>query len=413
MATQRQSTLCMGFDYPSTPDGGFWLTAVGTWSIQSTYARNSGKGLRLEPAANQAYAQKELDDGAGTTTNLFNQFYIYFVTFPNASVPLYSLYRTAGGDWRLGIHFNSATNRMRAYSIGTDDSVVYGSDGDAISTGVWYRVDFKCASGTVDWYLATDNGVGVAQPQAANAQATYSPFSAILGNLNTNCTGDWVYDDCTQVVGGVGNYPSFPMKAGRVAYISTDGDGTHNNASHFTDDAANSPPAANAYLRLDEGPSSSTTDYVYQSTFNSASYLEFGLANLPTGIVENRLHAGVMRVSRSSPAGAALEASTGKAWSADDSATFGNAVIGSTTTGTKTYKTVGLSPVGGDEADWNFTKVDNSVVRVGFETDPGGSYGEQYIHDIHEEWGLIEQVGADHWAWAEGTDDMDSWQVIG
>ena len=141
--------------------------------------------------------------------------------------------------------------------------------------------------------------------------------------------------------------------------------------------------------------------------------MEFSLEDLPSGIAENRFHAGVLRIARSSPAGQASELSIGKAWSVDDSDTFGNVDVGSPVTGNKLYKTNKLAPVGGAETDWSVAKVNNSVVRVGYETDPGSGYGEQYIHDIHEEWGLIEQVGADHWAWAEGSDDMDSWKLVG
>src|SRR3990167_721589 len=192
--SQQETRFAVGFDYPSDPTTAvFWLSVNGTTSIQSTYARNAGKGLRVQPSAGTAYRQKEFDSG-GTTAPLTAQIYMYFVTLPNSDCNILSFYRTAGADVHVGLAWNNSTSKIRAYSWDSAKTTqTYSADGIAPSADTWYRfdIDIDTTAGsewTIDWSAAVDTATAVAQHSISAGGGAFGLLSAIFGVYDSSTT---------------------------------------------------------------------------------------------------------------------------------------------------------------------------------------------------------------------------------
>lgn len=383
--TQRPTAECWSFDYPANPpvgSGSFFGSAAGTWNVQSTYARNGRRALRLQPTgAGGAFVDRSFS-GSAQTNKVLGRFYVYFITLPNANCGIYCLMAAAGGAPEdTGIFWNNSTGKLYAKR-----NSVNGADGPSPSVGVWYRVDFILdadLSNTLKWQWAVDGEAGVDQPQPATGAAMANRDRSRFGS-NANHSADYAVDDYVAPTHATGTYPAYPIGDGECFYRTVDGDGTHNNASDFTDDAANSPPAANMYQRLDEGPSTSVADFVYQDTTNPASYMEATLADIVASPNPNRMHGAVHRCGRSVPSAYSQTSLTVQAYSPDDGGNFGSFSVNGVTAA-KTYPGGSLFPVGGDEAAFSLAKVNNGRLRFGFNAD---THTDHRVHDYHQEWAL-------------------------
>jgi hypothetical protein len=380
--TQALTDDVLSFDYPANPPVGassfFESQGAGTWNVQSTIARNGRKALRLQPSTNQAWVRKFMRTGTGNVDLAAARFYIEFEDFPDADCYLLSWPGDLGGSTKhFGLAFNSGTNRIRPRVAST-----FGADGSALSLGVWYRID-----AWMDYDLGTDAFLlkwqieGVDQTDFSTTTADSPLFSSIIfGNWDANCTGDFSIDDYVAIQ-ILGSYPSYPIGAGECFYRTSNADGTHNNGSDFTDDASNSPPAS-VYDRLDEGPSSSVADYVFQDTANAASYLEVEMEDIVSQAT--RQHGGVLRWAHTRPA---VNGDSGQArtYSPDESAEWAVADEGSVLTN-KQYR-AGAERYLEDETAFSMAKLNATVVRIGY-----GASVTTYLRsqDVHEEWALAE-----------------------
>jgi len=372
---------CWGFDYPSTPNGGFWLGTSGTWSIQSTYARNGRKALRVQPSSGAAWVQADLNNTA--ISDWSTQTHIMFIDLPDADCPILSSYRTAGGVWHCGLAWNNSTGKLRPYVIRTDDVTYYGSDGIAPTTDTFYKIDLRIHGGTLMEWRVDD----AAQPDFTNGP-DYALGSVIFGAFGATVTADIAYDDHTMLDGSP--IPDW-LPTLQVVCLLPDSDGTHNTPSYFTDDASNSPPAANLYQRIDEGPSSSQADYFYQNTDDTSAYMEFGHGAIPPEIVPGSApFVGAIRAGYSQPAAQLGTPITAKMFSGANQ--WGNDLgLGNVVTGGKFYaRTLIENPTGG----WDTDKLSAAIWRVGYQD---GSWYQSHCHDLHSEWALKEQVISGYW----------------
>ena len=396
--TQRQTHDVLSFDYPANPPVGanlfFEDQGAGTWNVQSTIARTS-KALRLQPAANQAWVERMATTlaGVGVHDDGTFRFYIYINDTPDADCYLISWQDfSAPSTKHAGFAWNSATSRIRPIVAGTN-----GTDSSAISTGVWYRIDTRMTYnvGTGDYLLEWQLD-GVAQTSLSTNTANGPSMNGVtLGNWDANCTGDWAIDDYVGLQ-PIGDFPPYPIGAGECYYRVSTSDGTHNTAGNFSDEVPNSPPAA-VSSRLDEGPSTSTTDYVWQDTASGTSYLEVNMDTISSTAV--RMHGGMLRWAHTRAASAG-NTMTVRSWSPSQSVEWG-AVGTCSIFADKRYAPVPLRGTT-DETTFTMTLLNQSVVRLGYSTDVSTELRAQ---DIHEEWALAAApAGNDGWGWGDGTE---------
>lgn len=381
--TQRLTHDVLSFDYPANPPVAatlfFPAHGAGTWNVQSAIARNGRKAIRFQPSANQAWVEKF---GVGFETGLTVRFYIEFETFPNADCYLVSWRDNASPTTKHeGIAFNSATNRLRPCVGGTN----WGTDGSVLSLGVWYRIDldftYNISTDAFAWQWQID-GVGQTDYKITSALGSDAFNRLRLGNWDANCTGDFSIDDYVALQ-GLGSYPTYPIGPGECFYRTGVSDGSHNNASDFSDEVPNSPPAS-VFNRLDEGPSTSTTDYVSQGTANSASYLEIATEDIISEAT--RMHGGVLRWEHTRSA-ASNNSGAVKTWSPDDSAYWVSVLDGSVSTGKQIRH--GAQRFLADETAFSVAKLNAAVIRLGFMPTITGTERLR-IQDVHEEWALPE-----------------------
>lgn len=294
MAIQRLCLYATGWEYVQSAalvDTPVSAVAAGTWSITASAARSGNYGLRLNPTSNRSAVALNLD---ASHYEVFGRIYVRFASFPGTNCNIVGVQVTTGTDEVLGIDFNPSTNKLRARAtFGTTHT--YGSDGPALSLDTWYRIDFKftrpdgntASRRLIEWYQATGDEAGSAQSSldtTTGTNVTYVQAIRIGEDTTRANTGTYDYHLDDFYMGSLsssGDYPSHPVGAGAVyAQIPTSDGADGDTPSAFTDDSANSPPV-NGYSRIDEGPGTSTTDYIGQTTVGSGNYFGVGLTNSP------------------------------------------------------------------------------------------------------------------------------------
>jgi hypothetical protein len=380
--TQRNTGDVLSFDYPAAPPVGtdqFFASAGGPWSLDSAQARN-GKCLRLAPTAQTCWVWRKMESAPDSRATL--RFYIKFVTFPSSNVPLWHVEHYAGGGSPKGLAWNSATNRIRPYIDST-----FGADGPSVQTGVWYRIDANLYNyGSPNREVVEWSQDGVAQPTLDIAAGARLFYTIRFGDNAAAWTGDVCFDDFVLVWSSTYTYPAYPIGPGRCYYITTAGDGAHVDPDRFTDNAGNSPPAS-VWDRLDEGPSTSTADYVYQNSAGTTSYLECTRQQLPAGAT--RFHGAVMRFGRSVPSAYAQTTLHVRLYSPDDGSDWSSASVDGVSAG-KTYVKRSIRGAA-DETTWSVAKANAARMRIGFED--AGPFDHR-LHDYHEEWALPEAAAS-------------------
>lgn len=126
------------------------------------------------------------------------------------------LIQTTSGGTNLSVRFVSSDNSIRAGSSTTSGD---GGSGVVVTTGVWYRVDFKGVCNTTTTCDVQVDGVAVAQYSVAGSAASITGFAIGL----SGASGDAYYDDIV-MSGTSGNYP---IGAGTVVGQYPSADGTH------------------------------------------------------------------------------------------------------------------------------------------------------------------------------------------
>lgn len=290
MATPATCLWCAGFEHGLAAGGTSpqktFLQIQGAVAIDATSKRSGSYGLHLTPAnAALTNATMELDGPTGATI-VFGRFYVMFVTFPDVNSAIFCLRQGAGVRVACGFEFNNATSTLRPYIRDeTPNTDAAGADGSALSTGVWYRIDFRITNLTlttrrIEWYLddtiQTTFNSGVISSSGDYRQIV---FGETTDRGTTTIDGEYYFDDVVAWSDDATKTPVFPVGEGSVLGWTVDVDGTHSTAASFTDNLGNSPPAS-VYDRLDEIPhvDNVTNDHIYQDTIGAGDYLEVGLS---------------------------------------------------------------------------------------------------------------------------------------
>ena len=157
-----------------------FLASGGTFAIGTSYGRwTGGYGLRCVPASGTATYLYAPTEGPPGQTESVGRFYVYFATFPSANHGLFYIREYAGGRFPVGFEFNASTNKIRCHARDEAGNTDYTSSdsGVSLSTGKWYRVEFKITrptSTTRKFELRIAEGDGT-----ATAETDYTTSSGV------------------------------------------------------------------------------------------------------------------------------------------------------------------------------------------------------------------------------------------
>lgn len=196
--------FCCGFEcgqFIASSTNSHWQSIVGSPVFSTTTVRSGARSFRANASASTCQIQSF--SWTGSLDNV-GRLYIYFATLPDADCTLVNLVRS--------IRFKSSDSKLYTW----DGSSFIGS-GVSVTTGVWYRIEWKYDhTGTT--FDAQVDGVALGQISAA--------LSITFLNLGvlTTCTADVFFDDV--VISQTG--ADYPIGAGYVNHFVCTSDGTHN-----------------------------------------------------------------------------------------------------------------------------------------------------------------------------------------
>lgn len=264
-----------GVEHWGTVSGAVSVVTSGPASMLST------RCYRVNPTAADAYLEATYGTAVPTTATHVGRFKVYFATLPTVKTFLAQMLGSAANG---SIVYNLADSKLyAATAAGT-----LGATGVAVTTGVWYRVDWKVVSGAT---ITTDvqiDGVACGQASVAGSAGTATGFRLGLRTFATAPTGDVYFDD----VIASGAAADYPIGDGTVAGLYPASDGTHGGtwaAGVFKKGSAASVNAARTDTDIWQSlqnPLSTTipTNFVGDITgVVTTDYVEFVLGNLPAG----------------------------------------------------------------------------------------------------------------------------------
>lgn len=189
------------------------LDAVGTYSISTTTVRSGSRSFRSNPTA----LTGRITTGAAwySGDRHIGRIYVRFASLPTADTMLIS--QTSADDGP-GVRFKNSDSKIYA-AVGT----TFGATGIAVTTGIWYRIDydFNLQTAGSDFCDVQVDGTACGQATAAGT-ASGSNFDRI--GIGSTCTADVFFDDW--VVSGTA--ADYPLGAGYVLSYIPSADGTHN-----------------------------------------------------------------------------------------------------------------------------------------------------------------------------------------
>lgn len=248
-------------------DGQHWTAAAGI-SVDTGTKRNGDRSLRVNLSA---AASTSVSNTTVQNVNV-GRCYLRFASLPSADT--YIVW--TGGVNRVGIAFKQSSSTLHCATAGTPSMA---GAGISVTTGVWYRVDFK---------LDQTDGANVADGKIDGADLTQATASnsgvetTVRVGAPSAITTDHYFDDF--VISQTG--ADYPIGAGYVNHFIPVSDGTHNTgaAGSFvvgTSGGANITNATtDSYQLIDDVPmddtSPDTGDFINQTTNTGggAEYVE-------------------------------------------------------------------------------------------------------------------------------------------
>jgi len=337
-----------GFEHGvlSTSGAGIVNALTGAPTIDSTIKRTGGYSCRFyKTVAATCYFGKTI---AASPTYLVGRVYFYFTTLPAANTLLLKAITAAGGYPR--IDFVQASGRI-AMSIGGVGQQL----GPVLSTGQWYRIDFRMYCGgatrTIDWAID-----GVDQTQVSTAVAASTFVSLNIGS-EVSTTFDFYVDDIVLST-TTGDYP---IGAGGVVGLSPNAAGASNLDTNIEDDGSVdvNDTTNPANIELDDVPFNGS-DYIKQ--IGGASTLYGAVAFADTA--ETTIHGAQAFLAYTSAAASPANSASAKIYDEDgvETAIF----TGDMSESSAFYKSVICrTPTGG----WDTAAVNALQGRVGYATD--------------------------------------------
>lgn len=230
--------FCCGFECGQLGTSGQHFASAAYLSISTTTVRTGARSLRVNPSATTTNI---LDNfyTAGQTAVVV-RFYVYFSSFPSITSTLVQVFNQIGVTSGAVI-YNASDNKIYA---GLSD-VGTGTDGVAVTTGRWYRIDFY-ADNTRTTKVSVD---GVACSDVTATSAT-SIDTLRWFYKTSSYNADYFIDDV------IYSYTAadYPIGAGSVQHFVPTSDGTHTCVSTNIREGTIAAPTAGAAI------TSATTD---------------------------------------------------------------------------------------------------------------------------------------------------------
>lgn len=237
---------------------------------QNTIARNGGRAFRFHPSAAECHIRK----ATASSARRHWRFYIYFAALPSIDTTLLRLQAAAGTACYL--RYRTATTDIIA-AIGTSTT---GATAQVVTTGVWYRVEFKVdlSTGTRTAALIVD-GTPKGMVSASIAAST-STLWMIGASTNGETLNADIYIDDIATGTDVADYP---LGAGQIKALFPNRDGTHSFsvAGDFQDDTGTNiaPGATDAWERIAHTINTLST-FLAAALAGTTEYLEWGFDTL-------------------------------------------------------------------------------------------------------------------------------------
>jgi hypothetical protein len=178
------------FNVALTTAGGFWGSISGSPAIATDFVHgNHIKSLQYRPSNGDViYSTVSSCNDTGTRISL----YLYFSVLPNTLQTIFTLADNT---------FTNKAFRLRVTSAGVlqlwnGNTAQIGTDGSALSTGVWYRISiaYILTSTTVNEIrLYKNGGLDISITNATLGSVGSSTFA--IGNFNLNATLDFRSSD--------------------------------------------------------------------------------------------------------------------------------------------------------------------------------------------------------------------------
>lgn len=208
--------FCCGFECGVAGSVGQHLNIeAGTAAFSTTTVRSGSRSLRANPTAGGSSIL--LNTGI-TSSVLVCRFYVYIATMP-ASGRGVSLFSSTMPSFAVGAAFlNGNDNKIYARQ-----NNINGSSGVSVTTGTWYRIDFK-HNLTANPILLDVSVDGVSAGQSSySVAATTSDIQRVLVNSTASMTYDIFIDDL--IISNT--LADYPIGAGYVNHFVPTSDGTH------------------------------------------------------------------------------------------------------------------------------------------------------------------------------------------
>jgi hypothetical protein len=237
--------------------GPHWVGSSGTVSFDTGTVNAGARSFRCNPTTAAAYFQSLT---LALSTDWVIRLYVRFATLPSATS---SVFRFSND---VGVYFNAGDSKLY---VG-DSTSNLGATGVSVTTGVWYRVDYKGTATTLD---AQVDGVAVGQLSGTFAARVDFYIGSSTATTRDQFTDDILVSQTTT---------DYPLGGGFVKSYIPNADGTHNvaGANDFEVslggvDITNA--TTDAYTLLDERPLPTTeVDFINgKAPPNATDYVEW------------------------------------------------------------------------------------------------------------------------------------------
>jgi hypothetical protein len=323
-------------------------TSGGTVTVENAVARHGTYSLKVaKTGTGTTYIQKTFSAGAGQVVVRHG---IRLSSLPIASVTqLASVHPNAGND--LDLRYTGATQKLE---IGF--GVLPGSTASTtVSAGAWslieIKVDFSVNPRVAEWRL---NGVVVGTVSSSETTSTANSWRG--GSTGSADLFTANYDDLILST----TLADYPFGDGAGGLLLPNAMGTSVGSGNFQNNDGTAIDA-NTYLRLDEVPMNSTTDFVTQTAVSSTSYIEIQMGDTPAA---TSCLNGVIGVAKLHSGGGGTTNSVKT--SVFSSSTETIVALGDSSTNAGEFRTAMVTP---SSSPWSKAKIDALIYRFGYGTD--------------------------------------------
>jgi len=259
------------------------------WTAQTigptfvTTAPHSGTyHYRFLSAANTIFIYRSLASSV-TSGTYYTRFYVRFATAPNAITTLFSVV-SSGGNASARVLYDNANAQFQAKND-ISGNVAQGTV--TITTGVWYRVEFKIvvgdSGGSIEMkYFSGDSTVALETltPTGTDTMVVNNQRFQI-GLFGVNNTGNVYFDDIA-INDATGAFQNTYPGPGKIFTLKANGD----NAVAWT--KAGSSPQATNWQGVDETPTVAPNDGTdYNADSGSTNVDRLTLSNLGAEVPAN------------------------------------------------------------------------------------------------------------------------------